>query len=196
MKKLVLATQNRNKFKEMIEALGGTGWEFSPAWEFPGAPDVVEDGETLEANSLKKAKALCVFTGHPALSDDTGLFVDALEGRPGVFAARYAGEGCSYEDNVRKMLAEMVGVPWDKRRARFRTVVTIFHPNQSHQQVAGEAAGFITLQPRGGKGFGYDPIFQPEGQDRVFAEMSLEEKNRISHRGKALLAARKILNTY
>jgi XTP/dITP diphosphohydrolase len=195
MRKLVLATQNRNKFKEMTKALGSTGWTFSPAWEFPGAPEVVEDGETLEANSLKKAKTLCSFTGLPALSDDTGLFVDALGGRPGIFAARYAGEGCTYEDNVRKMLAEMDGVPWDKRRARFRTVITIYHPDKAFQQVAGEVEGFITLQARGDKGFGYDPIFQPEGQDRVFSEMTLEEKNEISHRGKALQEARKLLGS-
>lgn len=195
MKKIVLATQNRNKFKEMTEVLQGSGWEFSPAWEFPGAPEVEEDGETLEVNSLKKAKTLCLFTGLPALSDDTGLFVDALGGRPGIFAARYAGVGCSYEDNVRKMLAEMAGVSWDKRQAKFRTVITIFYPDHHYHQVMGEVAGFITLQPRGGKGFGYDPIFQPEGQDRVFAEISLEEKNKISHRGKAIQAALKIMNS-
>jgi XTP/dITP diphosphohydrolase len=195
MKKIVLATQNRNKFKEMTEVLQGSGWEFSPAWEFPGAPEVEEDGETLEVNSLKKAKTLCLFTGLPALSDDTGLFVDALGGRPGIFAARYAGVGCSYEDNVRKMLAEMAGVSWEKRQAKFRTVITIFYPDHPYHQVMGEVAGFITLQPRGGKGFGYDPIFQPEGQDRVFAEISLEEKNKISHRGKALQAALKIMNS-
>ena len=195
MKKLVLATQNRNKFKEMVEALEGTGWEFYPAWEFPGSPEVEEDGDTLEANSLKKAKILSAFTRLPSLSDDTGLFVNAMGGRPGVYAARYAGEGCSYEDNVRKMLAEMADVPWDKRQAQFRTVITVYHPDHHFHQVAGEAAGFITLQSRGKKGFGYDPIFQPEGHDRVFAEMGLEEKNKISHRGKALQAVREILNS-
>lgn len=96
---------------------------------------------------------------------------------------------------MRKMLAELAGIPKDKRQARFRTVITIYHPDRPCQQVAGEAAGFITLQARGEKGFGYDPIFQPEGQDRVFAEMSLEEKNKISHRGKALQAARKLLSS-
>jgi XTP/dITP diphosphohydrolase len=195
MKKLVLATQNRNKLNEMTEALEGTGWEITAAGDFPGAPIVEEDGETLEENSLKKAKALCVFTGRVALSDDTGLFVQALGGRPGIYAARYAGEGCTYDENVQKMLTEMSGVAWDKRRARFKTVITLYYPNQTHIQVSGEVDGFITLQPRGGKGFGYDPIFQPEGQEQVFAEMSLEEKNRISHRGKALRAAKKLLNT-
>jgi XTP/dITP diphosphohydrolase len=190
MKHLVLATQNRNKFREMVEVLGGTDIQFSPAWLFPGAPEVNEDGETLEANSLKKARMLCEFTRTPALSDDTGLFVDALEGRPGIFAARYAGENCTFEDNVRKMLDELSGVPFEKRNAQFRTVVTIYYPDCHYDQVSGEVRGRITLGPRGTKGFGYDPIFLPEGQDRVFAEMSLEEKNKISHRGKALRAAR------
>ncbi len=195
MKKLVLATQNRNKLKEMIEALEGTGWEITAAVDFSGAPVVEEDGETLEENSLKKARALCAYTGLVALSDDTGLFVEALGGRPGVYAARYAGEGCTYEDNVQKMLSEMTGVEWDKRRARFKTVITLCYPNHVHTQVSGEVDGFITLQPRGGKGFGYDPIFQPEGQEKVFSEMTLEEKSRISHRGKALQAAKILLNT-
>ncbi len=195
MKRLVLATQNRNKFKEMADALRLTGWEIFPAWEFPGAPEVEEDGETLEANSLKKARALCTFTGLTALSDDTGLFVKALDGRPGIYAARYAGEGCTYEDNVRKMLAEMAKVPWDQRQASFRTAITLFYPDRPFVQVWGEVTGFITLAPRGDKGFGYDPIFQPDGLDRVFAEMTLEAKNQMSHRGKALQAARKILNS-
>lgn len=189
MKHLVLATQNRNKFREMVEVLGRADIQFSPAWLFSGAPEVNEDGETLEANSLKKARMLCEFTQMAALSDDTGLFVDALEGRPGIFAARYAGENCTYEDNVRKMLDELSGVPFEKRNAQFRTVITIYYPDCHYDQVSGEVRGKITLEPRGNKGFGYDPIFLPEGQERVFAEMSLEEKNKISHRGRALRAA-------
>jgi XTP/dITP diphosphohydrolase len=156
---------------------------------------VAEDGESLEDNSLKKARALCEFTNLPALSDDTGLFVDALQGRPGIFAARYAGENCTYEDNVRKMLLELSGVPWEKRMALFRTIITIYYPDGHYDQVAGEVFGKITLVPKGEKGFGYDPIFLPAGQERVFAELTLEEKNRISHRGKALRAACSLLNS-
>jgi XTP/dITP diphosphohydrolase len=195
MKQIVLATNNRNKFNEMVEALGRTGIHFSPAWSYPGAPEVAEDGESLEDNSLKKARALCEFTNLPALSDDTGLFVDALQGRPGIFAARYAGENCTYEDNVRKMLLELSGVPWEKRMALFRTIITIYYPDGHYDQVAGEVFGKITLVPKGEKGFGYDPIFLPAGQERVFAELTLEEKNRISHRGKALRAACSLLNS-
>lgn len=193
MRKLVIATQNRNKFEEMKEALEGLSWELVPAFDFPGAPEVEEDGKTLEENSLKKAKALTAFTGFPALADDTGLFVDALDGQPGIYAARFAGEKCSYEDNVRKMLKMLVGVPIRARKAVFRTVITIYYLDQSVQQVIGEAPGIITEEARGEKGFGYDPIFQPEGFTKVFAEMTLEEKNKISHRGKAVAKARLLL---
>jgi XTP/dITP diphosphohydrolase len=193
MRKLVIATQNRNKFTEMKTAFEGISWELIPAFDFPGAPEVEEDGKTLEENSLKKAKMLSGFTGLPALADDTGLFVDALNGQPGIYAARFAGEKCSYEDNVRKMLELMRGVERERRRALFRTIITIFYPDKPTQQVSGEVAGMITEEARGGKGFGYDPIFQPSGFSKVFAEMSLEEKNKISHRGLALLKARGLL---
>jgi len=193
MRKLVLATRNRDKFKEMVAALSGTGWELLPAFEFPGAPEVVEDGATLEENSLKKAEALRVFTGLPSLSDDTGLFVQALGGAPGIFAARYAGEGCSYSDNVNKLLSEMRDVPEGKRMATFRTVISLSLGEGAFRQVLGEVHGRIVEAARGAGGFGYDPIFLPEGSGRVFAEMTLDEKNGISHRGKALQKANQLL---
>ena len=195
MKKLVVATQNRDKFEEMREALSGLGWEIVPGFGFPGVPEVVEDGSTLEENSLKKAREVSKFTALPALSDDTGLFVDALNGQPGIYAARFAGEKCTYEDNVRKMLGLLEGVPRDKRRALFRTVISIYYPDGSPQQVSGEVEGSITMGSRGSGGFGYDSIFQPYGSSKVFAEMCLEEKNKISHRGKALQKARELLKS-
>jgi len=193
MKKLVIATHNRNKFKEMSEALMGIGWEVLPAFEFAGVPDVVEDGATLEENSLKKATIISQFTGLPALADDTGLFVEALDGRPGIYAARFAGIDCTYEDNVRKLLEVMKGTPEGKRSAVFRTVITIVGPEMEVQQVVGEVEGVITAEARGKGGFGYDPVFLPAGQSRVFAEMSLEEKNKISHRGLAVQKAKHLL---
>ena len=193
MKKLIIATQNKNKYKEMREALSGLGWEILPGFEFPGIPEVVEDGTTLEENSSKKAREVSEFTSLPALSDDTGLFVDALDGQPGIYAARFAGEKCTYEDNVRKMLTLMEKIPEGKRRAVFRTVITFHYPDGRSEQVSGEAEGTITLVSKGSGGFGYDPIFQPKGFSKVFAEMSLEEKNKISHRGLALLKARELL---
>jgi XTP/dITP diphosphohydrolase len=193
MKKLVIATQNRDKFIEMKKALEGAGWEVVPAFDFPGAPEVVEDGRSLEENSLKKAKILSAFTGLPALADDTGLFIDVLDGQPGIYAARFAGENCSYADNVRKVLEMMKGVEVSRRKAVFRTVITVWYPDREFEQVLGEVQGSITEQTYGNGGFGYDPIFRPEGSDKVFAEMSLEEKNRISHRGRAIQKARLLL---
>jgi XTP/dITP diphosphohydrolase len=161
MRTLVIATQNRNKFQEMWEALAGTGWELRPASDFPGLPEIEEDGRTLEENSLKKARIVAGFTGFSALSDDTGLFVDALGGQPGIYAARFAGEGCSYGDNVRKLLDLMKEVPTGGRNALFRTVVTLYHPDGHHRQVAGEVQGEILEAPRGSAGFGYDPVLRP-----------------------------------
>jgi len=193
MKKLVLATHNRDKFKEMRKALEGLDWEILAAFDFPGAPEVEEDGKTLEENSLKKAKALSAFTGLPTLSDDTGLFINALGGQPGIYAARFAGEKCSYEDNVQKVLGLMKGVESGSRKAVFRTIITLFDPNKGVRQVSGEADGVITEAVRGPGGFGYDPVFMPDGFSKTFAEMTLMEKNKISHRGKALQKARQLL---
>ncbi len=193
MKKLVIATQNRNKFKEMKEALTGIPWDILPAFDFPNVPDVLEDGLTLEENSLKKAREIALFTGLTSLADDTGLFVEALGGQPGIYAARFAGENCTYEDNVKKLLKLLVSTPDDRRNAYFKTVITLFSPNDSFDQVIGEVEGSIIREPRGNSGFGYDPIFLPSGYYKVFAEMSLEEKNWISHRGKAAQKAKELL---
>lgn len=193
MKKLVIATQNLDKFREVKKALEGIPWEIAAAFDFPDAPEVVEDGSTLEENSLKKAKILSAFTGQTAMADDTGLFIDALDGQPGIYAARFAGEGCSYADNVRKVLEMMKGVEAARRTAVFRTVITIVHPDRDLQQTVGEVRGSIMEGAQGVRGFGYDPIFRPDGFTKVFAEMSLEEKNRISHRGLAVQKARLLL---
>ncbi len=193
MKKLVIATQNQNKFKEMKEALAGIPWGLQPAFDFPGAPEVLEDGKTLEENSLKKAREVALFTGLPSLADDTGLFVDFIGGQPGIYAARFAGENCTYEDNVRKLLGLLEKAPDESRGAVFKTVITFFRPDGSFDQVAGEIGGTITRSARGEGGFGYDPIFLPAGHSKVFAEMTLDEKNRISHRGQAVQKAKELL---
>jgi XTP/dITP diphosphohydrolase len=193
MKKLVIATQNRNKFKEMKEALRGISWEILPAYDFPSIPEIVEDGKTLEENSLKKARETASFTGLTSLSDDTGLFVEALDGQPGIYAARFAGENCTYEDNVRKLLGLLENVSNDQRGAIFKTVISIFYPVGAFDQVVGEIEGSIVREKKGNGGFGYDPIFLPIGASKVFAEMTLMEKNQISHRGKALQKARSLL---
>jgi XTP/dITP diphosphohydrolase len=193
MRKLVIATQNQNKFREMKDALSGLAWEIVPAFGFSGFPEVIEDGRTLEENSLKKAESLSRFSGLSTLADDTGLFVEALGGQPGVFSARFAGPNSRDQDNIRKLLELLKTVPPDQRRAYFKTVITLFHPDHPFQQAAGEIGGAITDVQRGNNGFGYDPVFQPAGYDKVFAEMTLEEKNAISHRGIAIRKARILL---
>ena len=191
MRKLVIATHNRDKFKEIQKALESLGWEIVPAFDIPGVPEVEEDGKTLEENSLKKAKMLSVFTGLSTLSDDTGFFIDALGGEPGIYAARFAGEKCSYDDNVQKVLGLMKGS--SSRKAVFRTIITLYDPVKGAKQVSGEVAGVITKAVRGVGGFGYDPIFMPDGFSKTFSEMTLSEKSQISHRGKALQKARQLL---
>jgi XTP/dITP diphosphohydrolase len=181
----VLATANAHKAEEMRAVLGGLGIDLI---ERPAdVADVDEDADTLEGNALLKARALVEATGLPAVADDTGLFVAALEGRPGVFSARYAGENATYEENVVKLLGELEGLGEAQRGARFRTVVVVAYPDREPLVVDGLLEGFISSERRGGQGFGYDPVFVPvDGDGRTLAEMSPEEKNAISHRGRAL----------
>jgi len=150
-------------------------------------PDVAETEDTLEGNALLKAHALVEATGYAAIADDTGLFVDALGGRPGVHSARYAGESASYHDNVVKLLGELEGVETARRGARFRTVVVVAYPQGAPLIVEGSLEGFITTEPVGDEGFGYDPVFAPSSEGgRTLAQLSLDEKNAISHRGQAM----------
>ena len=154
-------------------------------------PEVVEDADSLEGNARLKAVAICAATGMAAVADDTGLEVDALDGAPGVYAARWAGEGCSYADNRHKLLAELGDT--DDRSAQFRTVALVRWPDGSELVVDGVCAGVISREERGARGFGYDAVFVPSELDgRTFAEMSEAEKHAVSHRGRAfrnLLAA-------
>jgi len=186
--RLVCASANPDKVAE-IAAILGDAVELLPR---PAeVPDVVEDADTLEGNARLKATAICAATGLAAVADDTGLEVLALDGAPGVFAARYAGEGCSYADNRHKLLRELVDTP--DRRARFRTVALVRWPDGPELAVDGVCPGTISDAERGARGFGYDAVFVPdEGDGRTFAEMSDAEKNAVSHRGRAfrnLLAA-------
>ncbi|HUS44217.1 MAG TPA: RdgB/HAM1 family non-canonical purine NTP pyrophosphatase [Ilumatobacteraceae bacterium] len=184
MMQLVCASANPDKVVEIQRLLDGVV-ELLPRPDH--VPDVVEDADTLLGNARLKAVALCAATGLPAVADDTGLEVEALDGAPGVFAARYAGEGCSYADNRSKLLAELAGV--DDRRAAFKTVAIVVWPDGSELHVEGVCPGVITTQERGEIGFGYDSVFQPdEGDGATFSEMGLAAKNAISHRGRAFRA--------
>lgn len=181
--KIVLATRNPGKIAEMRSLLSDVPVELLPAVELDGAPEVEEDADTLEGNARKKAEALHEFTGYAALADDTGLEVRALGGRPGVHSARFAGIGADDAANRRKLVDEMAGQA--DRSARFRTVVAFADGRDVHY-FEGVCSGRIIDRERGRGGFGYDPIFVPEGTDRTFAELSPAEKNELSHRGRAL----------
>jgi len=182
--RLVCASTNAGKVAEMASFLAGVV-ELVP--RPPEVPDVVEDAETLEGNALLKARAICSATVEPALADDTGLEVDALDGAPGVRSARFAGEEADDEANRGHLLVQLDGVT--NRRARFRTVMTVVFPDGSQLSVEGRCEGSIADRERGDRGFGYDSLFIPDdGDGRTFAEMSTTEKNDISHRGRALTA--------
>ncbi len=184
---IVLATRNNDKAAEIRAILQPYNIEIKSMNDFPGCPEVEEDGATLEENALKKARAVRSFTGLPAVADDTGLEVYYLLRQPGVYSARYAGENATYQDNVRKLLREMTQVPRRRRGARFRTVAA-YVDGTSERCFEGCVEGEILFHPRGTNGFGYDPVFQPEGSNRSFAEMTAEEKNAVSHRGRAVAA--------
>lgn len=190
---LVLATRNRHKGAELAAILAGLPVRIRTMDEFPDVPDVVEDGETCEANAVKKARAVSEATGLLAVADDTGLEVDALGGRPGVYAARYAGQQATYEDNCRKLLQELAGVPHDRRTARFVTVAAVAEPSEKVQVTTGRLDGLITEAQVGEQGFGYDPVFYVPDLGKTLAELSSEEKNRISHRAKAFAQVRELL---
>jgi len=183
--KLLLATHNKHKITELKDALKTSGFEILSLDDFPDMPEVEEDGDTLEHNSLKKAKEIFEHSGITTLADDTGLEVDCLNGEPGVYSARWSGEGCTYADNNKKMLKELSGVPFEMRTAVFKCVITLYGKDLLKTSV-GELKGHIIERSTGFEGFGYDPIFMPDGYNITLAEMPLEEKNSISHRGLAV----------
>ena len=190
---MVVATGNRHKVEEIRAMLADLPIAIRSLAEFPGAPDVVEDGATYRENALKKAWSAAKFTGKPALADDTGLEVDALGGQPGLYAARFAGESCTFQDNIRKLLRLMEGVPLDRRGARFVCVIALVDPNGREQVVEGELRGRITESQSGGGGFGYDPVFYVPEAGKTLAELTADEKNHVSHRRRALDRARTII---
>jgi XTP/dITP diphosphohydrolase len=169
----------------MSQVLADLDIEILSKADFADFPDVAETGETLADNALLKSRAIFARYGIPAVADDTGLEVEYLAGAPGVLSARYAGEGCSFADNNRKLLAELKGVKLPQRKARFVTVIAVSH-DEGDKLLEGAVDGFITESSRGENGFGYDPVFYYPPADKTFAEMSAAEKNRVSHRGRAL----------
>src|SRR6056297_2346010 len=183
IKKLVIASRNDHKILEMEQLLSPLGIEVLSTKDFPNLEEVVEDRPTLKGNALKKARYVAAQTNLPALSDDTGLEVEALNGEPGVYSARYAGPSASYEDNVIKLLDELSGK--ENRKARFRTIVALVDGDKEFT-FEGICNGKIIEEQRGSEGFGYDPIFIPADYEYTFAELDSSKKNLISHRGKAV----------
>ena len=187
--RLLIATANPHKLEEIRAILDAPGLELVGLGAFPEAPGVVEDADSFEGNAAKKAREMAAFSGMWTLADDSGLEVDVLGGAPGVYSARYAGEPADYARNNAKLLAALNGKT--DRGARFRCVIALCSPDGDVRTVEGRCEGCIAATPAGDNGFGYDPLFIPDGYRQTFAELAPAGKNRISHRGAALAAARK-----
>lgn len=193
MKQLLVATRNRGKIKEIRALLDGLVEEVICAADLPDLPETVEDGATFSDNALKKAREACKATGLPTLADDSGLVVDGLDGRPGVFSARFAGPDADDSANNRKLLHEVTGLSEVERSAAFVCSIAFVSPDGVEQLFEGRVGGTIIDQPKGEHGFGYDPLFLVDGYQQTMAELPLDEKNRISHRGQALQAFKQYL---
>lgn len=192
---IVLATQNRDKREELQEALSEFTVKILSLNDFPFIGEIEEVGQTLQENSMIKAKTVHNLTQLPVIADDTGLEVEALNGAPGIYSARYAGEDVTYEDNVNKLLAEMENIPLENRKAQFRTVIS-FVDKDRELWTEGTIKGIIGESAKGKNGFGYDPVFFVPELEKTFSELSIGEKNRISHRGLAMKKFRILLREY
>lgn len=191
--KLILATKNNNKVIELSEMLRELNIQLFSLFDFPEIGEIVEDGLTFEENAIKKAKGVHDVTGGWVLADDSGLVVAALDCAPGIYSARYSGKEKDYAANNSKLLADMKGVPDDKRGAAFVCVMALLGPKNEKYIVEGRLEGLIARELKGANGFGYDPLFWLPGLGRMLAELSVEEKNKISHRSKALTKIRDVL---
>ena len=192
---IVLATHNRDKREELQEALSEFTVKILSLNDFPFIGEIEEVGQTLLENSMIKAKTVHNLTQLPVIADDTGLEVEALNGAPGIYSARYAGEDVTYEDNVNKLLAEMENIPLENRKAQFRTVIS-FVDKDRELWTEGRIKGIIGESAKGKNGFGYDPVFFVPELEKTFSELSIGEKNKISHRGLAMKKFRILLREY
>lgn len=193
MKELLIATGNKGKFTEIKELLQDTVESFYSLEDFPDLPEVLEDGETFAENALKKGQSAAIATGKPAIADDSGLEVDALNGRPGVYSARFSGENATDSANNEKLIKEIAHLPEEKRSAAFRCVVALCLPDGSCHSFTGSLHGILLTELRGEGGFGYDPLFLVPEYGQTLAELPSEMKNAISHRGKALARLKEFL---
>jgi XTP/dITP diphosphohydrolase len=193
---LIVATRNKGKIREIREALKGLGLRIYSLNDFPDVPEIEEDGKSFTDNALKKARFYSKYFGKLTLADDSGLEVDGLKGLPGIYSARYAGEKASGQENNQKLLREMHGLPVLKRRARFKCIIAVVSHNGKEALAEGSCRGNIGFEEKGKKGFGYDPLFILRKYGKTMAELSLEEKNAISHRGKALRKIRRVIQSF
>ena len=196
MRELVVATRNQDKLKEIRLLLKGLPIKVISLNNFKEAPEVVEDKPTLDGNARKKAKVISRFLKRLVIADDSGLEIEALGGRPGVYSARFSGKNATYTSNNIKVLDMMEEVPISKRKARFRCMIAIADKGKMIKVVEGKVSGIIDFKARGRTGFGYDPLFKPNGYRKTFAQMPLKEKNEISHRSKALIKAKRAIIEY
>jgi XTP/dITP diphosphohydrolase len=195
MKELLVATGNRGKFREIEGLLRDEVAKLYSPEDFPEIPQVEEDGTTFAENAVKKAQSAASATGKPVIADDSGLEVDALGGRPGVYSARFAGKDADDSENNAMLLGELVSLPEEQRTAAFHCVIALCFPDGSCRTFTGALHGVILKEPRGTDGFGYDPLFLVPEYGRTLAELSLEVKNAISHRGQALARLKEYLRS-
>jgi len=193
---IIVATKNPGKLREIRSALKGLRFQIRGLMDFSGVPDMQEDGRSFAENGLKKARFYSQFFEKLTLADDSGLEVDALGGKPGIYSARYAGIKASDQENRKKLLKELEGIPISKRGAGFKCVIAMVSPERREVLTEGSCRGRIGFEEIGKRGFGYDPIFVLPRYGKTMAQLTLEEKNRVSHRGKALKKLRKILETH
>jgi XTP/dITP diphosphohydrolase len=193
---LIVATRNKGKVREIRKTLRGLGFRIYSLSDFSNVPEVKEDGKSFTENALKKARFYSNYFGKLTIADDSGLEVDALKGLPGIYSARYTGEGASDRENNQKLLNEMEGISLSKRRARFRCAIAVVSRNGREVAVEGSCSGRIGFREVGRKGFGYDPLFILPRYGKTMAQLVLEEKNKVSHRGKALRKIRRIIKAF
>lgn len=193
IRRIVLATNNKHKIKEIKDILSDLPVKILTLQDISGFPKVKETGKTLEENAILKAKVIYKFTNLPSVADDSGLEVDALDGAPGVLSSRFAGEHCSFQDNNKKLLQIMENIPWEKRRAKFVCVVALAKDINHIATVRAEVKGIIASEEKGKNGFGYDPLFFIPRLGKTFAQLSSEEKNKISHRAGAFMKAKELI---
>jgi XTP/dITP diphosphohydrolase len=193
MKTIVIASANEGKIKEIKNFLHGLDIELLTLSDFPDMPAIVEDGKTFEENALKKAKIVFEHSKLTTIADDSGLEVKYIGGEPGVSSARFAGDKATDQQNNEKLLGLLKNVPMDERKARFKCVLILYNSLYNNLVFEGKCDGYIIDEPKGDLGFGYDPLFVPEGFNKTFGELDLVTKNKISHRGKALNSLRSYL---